>query len=119
MTPGITEEVSKQVGGFMEIMKLQPLSLALVVMNLLLIVFLFYSNSQVLTQRKDALDRIVEWQSATDKLMASCVSAEIMKMVLEAIGRDRGLQHPPLPAPKPDDPKPQSIEYLPPFSMPP
>ena len=30
MNPGITEEVGKQVGGFMDIMRSQPLSLALV-----------------------------------------------------------------------------------------
>ena len=33
MNAGITEEVGKQVGGFMDIMRSQPLSLALVVMN--------------------------------------------------------------------------------------
>ena len=66
MSPSVTEEVSKQVGGFMEIMKMQPLSLALVVMNFLLVAFLFYSNSQVLTQRQNALDQIVKWQQGTD-----------------------------------------------------
>ena len=30
MNPGVAEEVSKQVGGFMDIMRAQPLSLALV-----------------------------------------------------------------------------------------
>ena len=47
MTPGITEEVGRQVGGFMDIMRSQPLSLALVVMNVLLVAFLFYSDSQL------------------------------------------------------------------------
>jgi hypothetical protein len=28
---------------------------------------------------------IVKWQQDTDKLMASCVSAEIMKLVLDAV----------------------------------
>ena len=115
MNPGITEEVSKNVGGFMEIMKMQPLSLALVVMNFALVAFLFYSNSQVLTQRKDALDQIVAWQRATDSLMASCVSIDVMKLVVDALERDRSLyrqmlphQAPaPAPAPEPTLPAPQ------------
>ena len=87
MSPGVTEEVSKQVGGFMEIMKMQPLSLALVVMNFLLVAFLFYSNSQVLTQRQNALDQIVKWQQGTDNLMASCVSHDVTKMMLDNMQR--------------------------------
>jgi chromatin segregation and condensation protein Rec8/ScpA/Scc1 (kleisin family) len=93
----IHEEVSKQVGGFMDIMRAQPLSLALVVMNFMLCAFLFYSNSQVLTQRKEALDQIVAWQRATDQVMASCVSIEVMKLVVDALERDRTLYRQMLP----------------------
>ena len=114
MNPGITEEVGKQVGGFMEIMRMQPLSLALVVMNFALVAFLFYSNSQVLTQRQQALDQIVSWQRATDNLMASCVSIDVMRLVVDALERDRSLyrqmlpqqQQPVLPAPPQTEPKP-------------
>jgi hypothetical protein len=132
----IHEEVAKQVGGFMEIMKSQPLSLALVVMNFALVAFLFYSNAQVLEQRGGALNRIVEWQQKTDVLMASCVSIEVMKLVVDALERDRNLYRqmlPPLtPAPPPatfppEGPKlqsgtdrpatPEEIENL--FKMPP
>ena len=110
MTAGITEEVGKQVGGFMDIMRSQPLSLALVMMNVLLVAFLFYSNSQVLTQRRQALDQIVAWQRGTDKLMASCVSIEVMKLVVDALERDRSLYRqmlPHTPAP-PAGPQPQA-----------
>jgi hypothetical protein len=67
----------------MEIMKAQPLSLALVVMNFGLVAFLFYSNSQVLSQRQNALDQIVKWQQSTDVIMASCVSHDVTKMMLD------------------------------------
>jgi hypothetical protein len=115
MNPGVTEEVSKQVGGFMDIMRSQPLSLALVMMNVLLVVFLFYSNSQVLTQRQGALDQIVQWQRATDQLMANCVSKDVLEMVVNALERDRELYRRLLPlTPQPDaptpTPKPQSDE---------
>ena len=66
---------------------MQPLSLALVVMNFLLVAFLFYSNSQVLTQRQNALDQIVKWQQGTDNLMASCVSHDVTKMMLDNMQR--------------------------------
>jgi hypothetical protein len=95
MTPpingGVTAEVGKQVSGFMTVMREQPLSLALVVMNFLLVAFLFYSNSQVLKQREDALNQIVKWQSQTDNLMANCVSKDVMQLVINAMERDRQL----------------------------
>ena len=113
MNAAIHEEVGKQVGGFMDIMKSQPLSLALVVMNFMLCAFLFYSNSQVLTQRKEALDQIVAWQRATDQVMASCVSIEVMRLVVDALERDRQLYrqmlpHQQLPAPEPTPPPVQA-----------
>ena len=79
----ITQETGKQIGTFMEILRGQPLSLALVAMNILLIVFLFYSGSQTLVQRKETAELVIAWSRETDKLMASCVSADIMKMVLD------------------------------------
>jgi hypothetical protein len=104
VNPGVTEEVSKQVGSFMDIMKMQPLSLALVVMNFALVVFLFYSNSQTLTQRQSALTQIVDWQQRTDNLMASCVSIEVMKLVVDALERDRELYRRQLPGQPPPQP---------------
>jgi len=118
MNPGITEEISKQVGGFMEIMRAQPLSLALVMMNLLLIVFLFYSQSQTLTQRQNALDQIVTWQRQTDTLMAGCISKDALELVLNAVLRTMSPSMP-VPVPVPDGMKLQSDETSPPFHMPP
>ena len=75
MNPGMTEEVGKVTGTFMGIMKETPLSLALVVMNLALIAFIFYTNSQVLNQRQE-----------TTRLMADkitgCVATEIVDKIL-------------------------------------
>jgi hypothetical protein len=106
----IHEEVSKQVGSFMEIMKAQPLSLALVMMNLLLIVFLFYSNSQTLQQRASALEQIVAWQRQTDTLMAGCISKEALELVLNAV---RGLPMVPvMPMPVPTPQDKSSLEHL-------
>jgi hypothetical protein len=121
MNPAIHEEVSKQVGGFFKIMEMQPLSLALVVMNFALVAFLFYSNSQVLTQRQNALDQIVRWQSNSDQMMASCVSIEVMKLVVDALERDRSLYRQMLPplTPGQEIPRPAPAPApLPPGLMP-
>ena len=122
MTPGITEEVGKQVGGFMDIMRSQPLSLALVdderAVGRLPILFRLASVDATLGRR---LTQIVAWQRGTDKLMASCVSIEVMKLVVDALERDRSLyrqmlpqqqQHPPPPGP-PGPPGPPEAEPKP------
>lgn len=81
----IVEETSKQVGNFIDALKTtSPLSLALVLMNFLLMGFLFYSGAA----RKDTVQMIVAWQERTDQLMASCVSGDIMQMVLTALKRN-------------------------------
>jgi hypothetical protein len=85
MNPPIADEVGQTARSVISVMKESPLSLALVVMNILLVAFLFYSNQSVLQQRQDALTRIVDWQRATDTLMANCVSLEVTKIVLENI----------------------------------
>jgi hypothetical protein len=108
------EQAGKQVGVFMRIMEGQPLSLALVLMNLVLMALLFYASSQTLAQRKDIAQMIVTWQQATDNLMASCVSKDIMALVLDAlkIAREQGEQRTrvpvpvPLPPPRPPEPPP-------------
>jgi uncharacterized sodium:solute symporter family permease YidK len=116
MNPSIPEEVGQTARSVVEVMKESPLSLALVVMNMALVIFLFYSNNQVLVQRQSALNQIVEWQKGTDTLMASCVSIEVMKLVVDALERDRSLYRQMLPhapdAPAQPEPKPQSDKHI-------
>jgi hypothetical protein len=83
----IAAETGKAVQGFFGVMKESPLSLALVVSNFLLIGFIFYSGTQRDDQRTRVTDLIVNWQRESDKLMASCVSAEIVKMMLDALSK--------------------------------
>ena len=77
----------------------------------LLVAFLFYSDSQSVDATRAAVDQIVAWQRGTDTLMASCVSIEVMKLVVDALERDRSLYRQMLPghtpAP-PADPQPQA-----------
>ena len=50
-----------------------------------------------LTQRAGGRTQIVAWQRDTDTLMASCVSIEVMKLVVDALERDRSLYRQMLP----------------------
>jgi hypothetical protein len=87
MTPPIADEIGQTARSVVGVMKESPLSLALVVVNFALVGFLFYSNNAVLTQRQEALRSIVDWQRATDTLMANCVSMEVTKMTLDNMQR--------------------------------
>jgi hypothetical protein len=106
MNPGLTAEVGQTARSVVGVMKESPLSLALVVMNFALVGFLFYSNAAVLQQRQSALDQIVQWQKGTDQMMASCVSIEVMKLVVDALERDRTLYRQLLPPTQPPAPAP-------------
>jgi hypothetical protein len=130
MNPGISEEVGQTTRSFLGILKDQPLSLALVVMNFLIVAYLFYAGAQQLEQRAAAMEMIVSWSKETDKILGSCVSIETMKLVVDALERDRELYRrmiqpntppvavpppiseprPPVPPPMTETPKPQSNE---------
>lgn len=73
MNPGVGEEVGKATGVFMQIMKDQPLSLSLVVMNVLLLGLFFYVIQTATGVRQKEMDRIFEAQSETNKLLFNCV----------------------------------------------
>lgn len=57
----------------MSIMKDQPLSLALVVMNVMLLGLFFYVIQTATGVRQKEMDRIFEAQSETNKLLFNCV----------------------------------------------
>lgn len=111
MIPGV-EEIGKTTRSFMDALKEQPLSLALVAMNVLLITYLFYYTSGILHQRALTTDQIVNWQKETDKLMANCVSKEVLETVVGALEKQlqemrRQLTGGPVPLPPPRPPLPQ------------
>ena len=84
---GITEEAGKAVGGFVTAMGTQPLALALVVMNFVLLGYVFYLGSSITTSRKETTELIVGWQKETDHLMVNCVSADVTRNMLDNMQR--------------------------------
>jgi hypothetical protein len=121
MIGGVSEEIGHTTRSFFEVMKESPLALGLIISNFILLGYLFYSGSTYSAARKETTDLIVQWQREADKLMASCVSSEIMKMVLDALERDRELyrkmlpQNPLPPVPQGDPSRPShTLFQLPP-----
>ena len=80
---GALEEAGKAASGFMSVMGSQPLALALVVMNFVLLGFLFYNGSSVNSTRQATVDQVLKANAETDKLLAGCVSAETNRSMLD------------------------------------
>lgn len=72
MNPGAIEEGAKAAGTFMEALRSQPLSLALVVMNLALIGFLYYEHANLNSERKGELDLLYQNRQEVAVLLAQC-----------------------------------------------
>jgi hypothetical protein len=63
------EEGARTARSFVDALKSQPLALALVVMNFVLLAYLFYSGHQTAVLRNDYLRE-------TQQILAKCVSVE-------------------------------------------
>lgn len=67
------EEGAKAAGTFMEIMKAQPLALALCLMNVMLLGFLYYSGWTAAAERHRELELLYENRKFVGTLLANCV----------------------------------------------
>jgi hypothetical protein len=81
--------MSELANGFMQVLSGQPLSLALCVMNLLLLWYCFRLTGSQTKARSETMALIVQWQKESQAIMAGCVSKEVMEMVLSSLERDR------------------------------
>ena len=73
MNPGPVEEVGKATGVFMGIMKDQPLSLALVVMNLSLLVLFWIILDKVSHNRANEIALLHNEQKEVREMLAKCI----------------------------------------------
>lgn len=72
MNPGPVEEVGKVTGTFMGLMKDQPLSLALVVMNIALLALFGYITHRLSVTRADQMEKIFAHQDKVNELLIQC-----------------------------------------------
>ena len=70
---GVVEEGAKLAGGFMDSLKREPLSLALVVMNLCLLLFFYVILIRVAEQRKEEIGLLYADKKDVRELLAKCV----------------------------------------------
>jgi hypothetical protein len=73
MNPGPVEEVGKAAGSFIDALKREPLSLALVVMNLSLLGFFWLILSAVAAQREREVKLLYEDKKEVRELIAKCI----------------------------------------------
>jgi len=79
-------EGSVQVAtGFMDTMKKEPLSLALVVMNLALLLFFFFILSSVSQQREREINLLYSDKKEARELLARCVVPQRTDSIWEGI----------------------------------
>lgn len=72
MNPGAIEEGSKVAASFLDAMKGQPLALALVICNIMLLVLFFYVARWAGTNRSDEFKAIMEMQREVQMLLYNC-----------------------------------------------
>jgi hypothetical protein len=73
---GAVEEGAKLTGSFFEALKREPLSLALVVMNMALLLFFYVLLTRVADQREREVNLLYEDKKEVRELLAKCVVPE-------------------------------------------
>jgi hypothetical protein len=78
-----SEEAGKAVRGFVDTLRDQPLSLALVVMNIALLALVGWNARDQTATRLETAKLIIEKFKATDKLLANCTDVEGVRRLLQ------------------------------------
>ena len=73
MNPGPVEEAGATTRSFFEIMRGQPATLALIVANAAMLVFMFYALSRAAEFRDNLLKQQFDYQHRVTELLAKCV----------------------------------------------
>jgi hypothetical protein len=73
MSPGVVDEVGKATGSFIDALKREPLSLALVLMNLALLGFFWLILNAVAAQREREINLLYEDKKEVRELIAKCI----------------------------------------------
>jgi len=73
VNPGATEEAGKVAVTFMDIMRTQPLALALAVMNVCLLGLFWYIADKASDTRREEFTQLLQAQKEVNELLARCV----------------------------------------------
>jgi hypothetical protein len=80
----LEKETGRTARTFFSVMKEQPLSLALVIMNFTLLFFMFYHQTNLTEQRRQTAQVILENQRQTEILLSKCSTID-MEALIKAI----------------------------------
>jgi hypothetical protein len=89
VNPGPVDEAGKVAGGIVDSLKNQPLSLALVLMNCVLLLYLFYEAHNTTAARLDAVKSVLEMQREVQQLLARCVVPDQRRLELPPLPQER------------------------------
>ena len=73
MNPGAIEETGKVAIGIVDALKSTPMSIAMILTNIMLLVFLFYSQTQFFNQRQELSKHFLDSEREVRNLLAKCV----------------------------------------------
>jgi hypothetical protein len=100
---GALEESGKVAGSFIDALKREPLSLALVVMNLAMLAFFYFLLTTVAAQREREINLLYADKKEVRELLAQCVVPDRSDRRRYQLQSDESnvVDWPPLPRPKP------------------
>src|SRR5262245_46725352 len=81
--PGAVEEGGKIATSIIDVLKQEPISLALVIMNLALLGMFFYVGSKSAETRAREVSMIYENEKRTSELLAKCVDPGTLREILD------------------------------------
>ncbi len=76
-------ELGKIAGSFMAVLRGQPLSLALVAMNVVLLFFVFQTAQDQSSTRRYMADLITKQYSEMFSILSKCISADEVKRLID------------------------------------
>ena len=76
MNPGGIEEAGKTARSIVDVFRTEPLSLALILINLTLLWIFWYVIKTATEVRHDEMDRVFAAQAKTNELLAKCYIPE-------------------------------------------
>lgn len=85
MNSGLTEEGGKTIRTFMDVLKQEPISLALVVMNIALLIIFYIVIQAAGTTRAREVAMIYENEKRNSELLAKCIDPETLRQLIDQI----------------------------------
>ena len=79
------QESAKAANTFFSALKRQPLSLALCVMNIVLLLFLFYLETRYVEGRRLAFKALLDHQMLTAQMLSHCFMPDDLKKLYESM----------------------------------